>query len=255
MSIAVHLSTRKKIMLFGLEPFINFFHFFGHLCITLKSLCSRQLSLSWNDLLQTVMRSGLRLMLPMIVVSGLIGTSLVINIYRTLSPYHLQHDILLFAQNELLFDFLPFLINLILAIQSALYLVDARIKELQKDPSAVVLTNIIPIMIGTNISALLLYIYTINTVFISLYYCFRHLLFADVHEYLFYIANTFTSEAIIYSFFKTNLYCTLVSLIVGYYYYEVAEHKMEIRVAMSRIITRSFIWLVFFSIYFKFIES
>lgn len=251
------MRVSEKVSYYGvpfIESVITFFRFTGHISSSFRDLLLRRLSISWFDLLLTVFRSGATMVLPLVMLSGLMSVSLVVNIYHTLSPYHLQHDILLFTQNILLFDILPFLISLILAIQSSLNLASAQIRELGQTPEDVIRKYIIPIMVGTNISALLLYIYCLNTLFICLYLCFRFLLKADIHEYLFYLTNTFTRNTIMYSIFKTTLYCTLVSLIVGYYYYDVSAGFVIIRRAMSKIITRSFIWLIVCSVYFKMLE-
>ncbi|KTD25853.1 ABC transporter permease [Legionella maceachernii] len=236
-----------------LGSIIIFFHFFGHLCLNFVDLLTGKLPLSWHGLLYTIYRSGVRLLLPLSMISSLLGVSIVLNIYNILSPFNLQHQVLLISQKILFYDFLPFLIGLMLSLQTALNLITARIKKLNLSPDEVIVHYIIPIMLGVNFSALILYLYSISVVFISIYFCFRFLLYTDIYEYMFHLTHTVTSSGLIYSIFKMTLYCTIVSLIVGYYYYQVATRHSLLRKAISRIITRSFLWLVISSIYLKLI--
>lgn len=248
----MHLPQRLR--LHG-APFVAsiviFFGFLGHLFCSILDILKGKLTITRHSLLHTVYGSGAKLVLPILFITSLLGMSIIMNIYNILSPYNLQYQILSVSQKVLFFDVLPFLISLMIAMQASLNLVTAGIKTMKLTPHEVVLTFIIPIMIGTNFSAFFLYMYALNIVFISTYFAFRYMLHIDIHEYLFHITNTISSKGIIYSIFKMSLYCALVSLIVGYYYYQVASGYMPLRKAMSRIITRSFIWLAATSVYFK----
>ncbi|KTD35779.1 ABC transporter permease [Legionella nautarum] len=236
-----------------LGSIVIFFHFFGHLCLNFVDLLTGKQTLSWHGLLYTVYRSGVNLLIPLLLISSLLGISIVLNIYNILSPFDLQHEVLLVSQKMLFYDLLPFLIGLMLSVQTALNLITARIKKLNLTPDQVITLYIIPIIFGISFSALILYLYSISFVFISIYFCFKFLLYTDIYDYMFHLTSTITSSSIIYSIFKMMLYCTIVSLIVGYYYYQVATRHSLLRKAMSRIITRSFIWLIIGSVYFKLI--
>ncbi len=233
---------------------INFFGFLGHVFSSLVDIFQGKLRVTRHSLLNTVYDTGARLVLPILFITSLLGVSIIINVFNILSPFDLQHKVLTISQRILFYDFLPFLISIMLAMQAALNLVNAQIQELNRTPHEVVLTYIIPIMIGTNVSALFLYMYSLNIVIISIFFCFRYLLNTNIHEYLFHLTTTITLISIFYSTIKMIMYCCLVSLIVGYYHYQVAAGYLLMRVAMSRIITRSFMWLAFCSVYFKFIN-
>ena len=251
------MDAPKNLRLYGSSIFgsvIIFFGFLGHVFLSLIDILQGKLVITRHSLLNTVYGSGARLMLPLMFISGLLGASVILNVYYILSPYNVQDKVLAISQQMLLYDFLPFLISIMLAMQSSLNLVSAQISEQKQTPHEVVLTYIIPIMIGTNIAAFFLYIYALNIVFISIFFCFRYLLNTDIHEYFFQLTNTISSLSILYSIIKMSLYCALVSLIVGYYYYQVAAGYLSTRQAMSRIITRSFVWLAVGSVYFKFIN-
>ncbi len=250
----MHLPERLRF--YGtpaLSSGIIFFHFFGHLCVNFINLLTGKLTLSWHGLLYTIYRSGVKLLIPLLLISSLLSMSVVFNAYTILKPYNLQHEVLMISQKILFFDLMPFLIGVMLSLQSALNLITARIKKQNLTPDEVIVLYVIPIILGVTFSALLLYIYSIGIVFISIYLCFRFFLYINIYEYTFHLTETVTSFSIIYSVFKMSLYCTVISLIVGYYYYQVATQHSLLRKAMSRIITRNFMWLVVCSIYFKLI--
>lgn len=238
-------------------PFVDsvllFFRFIGHTCYVFKEALLGRLSISWYSLLLVIYHTGVRLLFPLVMISALMSLSIVLTIYSTLSPFNLQHNVTVIAQQILFYDLLPFLISLILSMQLGLNLVFARIKSLKLTPQETVLNHIIPILIGTNFSGLLLYLYAFNTVFVSIYFGLRFLLKTDIHQFIFHITSTFSNYNVVYSIFKTILYCTMVSVIVGYYYYMVAVGSLSVRKAMSRIMTRAFLWLTISSIYFKLI--
>lgn len=247
----------RQFQYFGSSIFHSialFFRFMGHLSYTIKEVLFGRLSISWYNLFTAIYRSGAKLVIPMAIISSLLGISLVFNIYQTLSPFNLQQQVLLIAQNILFYDILPFLICLILSIQQGLNLVTTEIRGKEKTSQDVVLLYVLPLMLATSFSALFLYAYAFNTVLISIYFCFRYLLKTDIHEYIFQLTNAITSLGIFYSIFKTFIYCNIVSLIVGYYYYEVAEGYLSLRKAMSRIMTRSFVCLAVASVYLKFLD-
>lgn len=249
------MSNSRKVGFYRIPLLGNialFFLFLGHLCYGIKDFLRGRLSISWMHFLLIVYHSGAKMVIPMMIVSSLMGASLILNIYRVLTPVFLQDQILLVAQNILFYDLIPFILGLVLSIQLALNLVNAQIKRLQRSPQEVVLQIIIPLIIGGNLSALLLYIYSLNALFFSIYLCFRYLLNTNLHEYLFHLTNTISTVNISYSIFKSLIYCTIVCLVVGYYYYSVASSHLSLRKAMSRIMSRSLACITISSIYFKF---
>lgn len=251
------MQAQQKIRYDGV-PFVKsivlFFRFLGHLCCCIKEVLTGETQISWLNLLNVIFRSGVSLVIPVIVISGLLGISLVINIYNSLSQFNLQDKAFIIAQKYFFYDALPFMINIVLSVQIALSLVSERRARLKKTAHQTILTDIIPLLIGVNVCVLSLYMYSIISVFVSTFICFRYVLNADIHEFFLQLSNSITSYGILYSIFKTFLFCTLVSVIACYYHYEVAEGYLSVRKAVSRIMTRSFIALVVSSIYFKFIE-
>lgn len=229
-----------------------FFRFLGHLAGSIKDALPNRMHEVFRNCLSTVYYSGVKMVIPLMLICSLMGASLIFNIYQILSPLYMQNQVLMVAQNILFYDLLPFIIGLVLSIQLALNIVSAHIEKLQRTPHEVMLQIIMPMILGCNLSALLLYIYSLNAILISIYFCFHFLLKTDLHEYLFHLTNTMMSIGIFYSILKTLIYCTIVSLIVGYYYYTVASAYLTLRQAISRILTRSLLCLTISSIYFKF---
>lgn len=246
------MSTSPSYSLPIIKDVALFFRFLGHLAHSLKNALPSQMPQVWLNFLRTLYYSGAKMVIPLMLITSLMGASLILNIYRILSPLYMQNQVLLVTQNILFYDLLPFVIGLVLSIQLALNLVNAHIKKLQQTPHEVMLQFIIPMILGCNLSALLLYIYSLNAILISIYFCFKYLLKTDLHEYLFHLTSTITSINVLYSIFKTLIYCSIVSLVVGYYYYTVASAHLSLRRAMSRIMTRSLLCLTISSIYFKF---
>lgn len=237
------------------EIALLFFRFLGHVSYNIKEIFLGRLSISGFHLLTAMYHSGAKLVLPLTLVSSLICVSIVLNVYHNISSINFQQKVIFIAQNILFYDLLPYLISLALSIQWALNLVNSRFKRIQRTPQQVLLVYVIPLIFGTIVCAPLLYIYCLNAVYISIYLSFRYLSNTNLNEYLFQITNTFTRLTILHSILKTLLYCTMVSLIVGYYYYGVAEGYLSTRKAISRIVTRSFIFLVMISVYFKFLNE
>ncbi|MBA2655962.1 MAG: ABC transporter permease [Tatlockia sp.] len=238
-----------------LASIIIFFGFLGHLFISFADIIRGKVIVTRHSLLNTIYDTGVKLLLPLMFITSLLGVSIIINIFNILSPFDLQHKVLAVSQRILFYDLIPFLISIMLAMQAALNLTNTQIRELKQTPHEVVHAHIIPIIIGTNFSAIFLYIYSLNIVFISIYLCFRYLISTDIRDYLFHLSNTVSTENILFSLIKMSMYCGLISLIVGYYYYQVAGGFILIRSAMSRIITRSFIWLAISSVYFQYINN
>ncbi len=236
------------------ELIVVFFRFLGHLACCTQEVITRKTSISWLNLLNVIFRSGVRLVIPVVVISSLMGVSLVLNIYSSLSPFNLQNKAFIIAQNIFFYDALPLVINIVLSIQIALNLVNERGSALQKTAHQTLVIDIIPLLIGINICALSLYIYSIISVFVSTFLCFRYFLKADIHEYILQLSTSITSYNILFSILKTFLFCTLISVIAGFYYYQVAEGYLSVRKAVSRIMTRSFAALVVSVVYFKFLD-
>ena len=101
-----------------------FFRFMGHLyCSIIDTLLGR-LSISWFKIVKTIYYSGARLVIPLMFINTFIGISLILKIHTILAQYNLEHEARLIAQNILTRDVVPFLIGVLLCIQSALNLIN-----------------------------------------------------------------------------------------------------------------------------------
>ncbi len=230
-----------------------FLSFIGHLAHSSKNIITRHLAISWQNVWKILYYSGVSLVIPLIIVTALMAMSLAVNGFLILSNFHLGDKSLPIAQTLLLQDFVPLLIGFILCVQMSLNIINARIKitKLQRTPQEVILEYILPIIIGVNITGLLLYIYLISVLFISLYITFHNLLNMNADMYLLEIERNATALSVAYSILKTLLYCSIVSLTAGYYYYMVATRHVPVRRAVSRILTRGSLWLTISSVYIK----
>ena len=232
-----------------------FFGFFGHLSHSSKNSITRHLTISWHNVLKILYYSGASLAIPLMIISALMTLSLAMNSYLILSKFNLQDNALSIAQTLLVQDILPILIGLVLCVQVSLNIINARIKitKFQRTPQEVILEYILPIIIGVNITGLLLYIYLMSVVYLSLFFTFYHVLNINTQIFLLDIERTTTIGFFIASVAKTILYCLIVSLTAGYYYYQIATRHIPLRRAVSRILTRGSLWLTISSVYIKFL--
>lgn len=239
-----------------LKSIFFFLSFFGHLIHSCKNIITRHLTISWQNVRKVLYYSGVSLVIPLIIVSALMAMSLGITSFMILSKFQLQDQALSIAQTVLIQDILPIVIGFVLCVQVSLNIINARMKitKLQRTQQEVILEYILPIIIGVNITGLLLYIYLIAVIFLSLYITFYNLLNLNAHMYLMEINRSSTYLTFIYSASKTILYCSIVSFTAGYYYYMVATRHVPVRRAVSRILTRGSLWLTLSSVYIKFLN-
>ncbi|CEK11471.1 ABC transporter permease [Legionella hackeliae] len=228
------------------------FRFFGHLFHSLKDVLFGELSISWFNMVEILYYSGARLVLPLLFICFLITFSEAQTIYFLFNSFHLGHKALPVAQNVLTHEVLPIFIAFILCIQAALHLINTRMKRLGQSPEEVILEHVWPIVVGLNITSLLLFTYTIVVILISFFITFHYMLRMTSFEYLLHVTSATTVYDVMYSAFKTLTLCAIVSLSAGYYYYEAAVRHISLRKAVSRIMTRGSFWLILTSIYITF---
>jgi|GEM_PF-2378368 len=234
-----------------------FFVFFGHLCHSALIILFGNLRLTWSNVTRVLYHSGVQLVMPLALISGLLTVSVTINCYLLLTRFNLQHKTLSIIQDIITADLVPVLIGFVLVIQSSLNLINARIKitKRQHSPEEVILDYVLPIMIGIGIAALLLYTYVMAAVAICLYLTFDYFYQVSAHEFIFQMAQSVTLDSVVYSICKTLLYGNIVSLTAGYYYYQVAVSQIPIRRGVSCILTRGSSWLLLTGITLKFITN
>lgn len=226
------------------SSFILFLRFMGHLYCSLINLLIGRLSLSWLNIVRTIYYSGVKLVIPFMLINTFVGISMVMKVNQILTPYNLQRDGRLIAQNILTHDLIPFIIGVLLCIQSALNLINVKVNEEDLHvPQQVVVNHILPVLIGINIAGGLLYAYALAAFFMSIYVTYQYFLYTNLYVPMIRILTAITLYDMIYSILKTTLYCTIVSLTIGYYYYDLAVRRLSLRLTVSRIMTRGFLWL------------
>lgn len=232
---------------------ILIFRFFGHLFHSLKDVLFGELSISWFNMVEILYYSGARLVIPLMFICYLITFSEAKTIFLLFNSFHLGHKALAISQNILTHEILPVFIGFIMCIQAALHLINTRLKRLRQSPEEVILEHVWPIIVGLNITSLLLFTYIIVIVFISFYMTFHYLSSMTTYEYLTFVTSRNSIYDLIYSAFKTLTLSAIVSLAAGYYYYEAAVRHISLRKAVSRIMTRGSFWLILTSMYITFI--
>ncbi|WP_058526073.1 ABC transporter permease [Legionella erythra] len=231
-----------------LQSTLFFFVFFGNFFYSL--VCNWN-AITWRESFFATLRAGTWVVIPLLFVSMLMGTSLAVSIHYMLAPYNLQHQGMLIAQNTVIHDFAPLTIGFVLCTQCGLNLIDFYHPSLHEDPQKVLLENIIPLVAGFNVTALLLYTYVSLGFLTSIFLTFYYYLKADINEYLIRLGDVITLADLLNSLCKTILYATIASFTAGYYYYDVANRILPTRKAVSRIITRGLFWLITVSVVLK----
>lgn len=221
-----------------------FLCFLGHLVVTFIRFILGRISISWSNTVKTLFLSGVRLFVPILMISALIGFSLALTFHNIFIRFHLLQSALPITQNIAIRNIIPVLLGIIISIQSALNLISVRIHKLHQMPQTVLMVHVIPTMFGIILTSFFLYIYSLTAFLIGIYSAFYFFLNVEVRFFLMNITNYITPWDIIYSLEKVMLYTSIVALVVGYYYYEVAIRKVSLRKAVSTIMTRSLLFII-----------
>lgn len=225
-----------------------FFQFLGHLTYTLIYNFRR---IAWKHTLAITMGAGSSLVLPLMIVSVLIAIFMALSIHNMLSMYNIQNKALNLIQDAVIRDIAPMPIGFVLCVHCSFNLIDKEHPSLHKSPQIVLRETIIPLIVGINFNAVLLYTYVIFAFFVGTYFTFHTLVHANMDEYLLRLNESIKPSDVLLSVAKTMLLATIASFIAGYYYYDVAIRVLPVRLAVSRIITRGLLWLVVFSVLLK----
>lgn len=230
-----------------------FLCFIGHLSSTIINVLRGRLSISRQSIINTLFYSGFKLAMPLMIISALMGMTIVINISNFLSKFNVQYQAWILAQDILTHNLVPIVIAVFLCIQSALSLTRALVDKSHKVSEDVVLIHILPIIIGINISGALLYIYCLAMFYLSIYFSIIYILKHPSQHYFIHLTEYLSLSTFIFSILKTALYCSIVSITIGYYYYLLAFKNHSLDKAISQIITRGLVWLIICSAFLNFI--
>ncbi|WP_133130748.1 ABC transporter permease [Legionella yabuuchiae] len=226
-----------------------FFRFLGHFFSSFFRCLAGPKSIGWSNFIKTVYLSGAHLLLPIIVISALLGLSLSLSIFSILNEIGRGDNALPIMQNIAISNLTPLLIGILLSIQSSLNLINADIHHLHHTPDEVMCEFIIPITISLFVNGISLYIYSLFTFLVSIYSTFQFIINIDTRDLLLHLASIVSPYDIVYSVFKLLMFCCIISLVIGYYYYEISIREISLRTAVSRIMTRSLFFILFFGVY------
>lgn len=222
-----------------------FFAFIGHVIYSANHALFGRSQIAWINVLKVLYNSGTAIAIPLIIISIILANSLGLNTHSLLKHFNLQGKTLPITLNALVRNLLPIMIGFVLCVQSALNLIIARtrITKLRHTPHEVVLNYILPILIGINMTAVVLYAYTLAACLISLFYIFHYYFNLSQHEYMIHITHSIMITDLTVGIVKTLILGTILSLTAGYYYYEAAIVHVPLRTAVSRILTRGAVWI------------
>ena len=247
MASAILETTGKKIHKF-FGAFTFFFQFFGELVSQFLRHGNR---VTWRKIIAANLHFGTTIVIPLILVSMLIGMALTVSIHLTLAHFHLQQKAMVIIQTTMLRDIAPLPIGFVFCVHCGLNLIEEDHPSLHQLPKVVILETIVPLFAGINITALLLYTYVFLSFLFSAYITSYFILETNTNEYLLRLSQIINPYEVIESLVKTVAYASTAALVAAYYYYAVASKVIPTRQAVSRIITRSLFWLIVLSVGFK----
>lgn len=226
-----------------------FFRFLGHFFSSFFRCLTGSQSVSWSVFIKTVYLSGAHLLLPIMIISFLLGLSISLSLFSILNEINRGGNALSITQNIAISNLTPLLIGIMLSIQSSLNLINANIHKLHHTPDEVMCELIIPITISLFVNGLLLYIYSLFTFLVTIYATFQFIINLDTSDALLHLASIVSIYDVLYSIFKLLIFCCIITLVIGYYYYEISIREVSLRTAVSRIMTRSLSFIIFFGVY------
>lgn len=249
MALAIFKTTgRKTHELFS--SFSFFFQFFGAL---ISQLIRHGNRVRWRKIIVANLHFSASIVIPLVLISMLIGMALAVSIHLTLARFNLQQQAMVIIQSTMLRDIAPLPIGFVLCVHCGLNLIEKDHPSLHLPPKIVLWETIIPLFAGINIAALLLYTYVFSSFLFSAYITSYFILNTNTDEYLLRLSQIINPLEAIESLLKTLIYATTACLVAGYYYYAVASEIIPTRKAVSRIITRGLFWLLVLSVTFKLI--
>lgn len=249
MTLAIIKTTGRKVHEI-FSAFSLFFQFFGELVSQLLRHGNR---VTWRKIIVANLAFAGTIVVPLVLISMLIGMALTVSIHLTLARFNLQQQAMMIIQTTMLRDIAPLPIGFVLCVHCGLNLIEKDHPSLHKSPKVVLWETIIPLFAGINIAALLLYTYIFISFLFSAFITSYFILETNTDEYLLRLSQIINPYEAIESLAKTFVYASTAALVAGYYYYAVASRILPTRQAVSRIITRSLFWLIVLSVTFKLI--
>lgn len=228
-----------------------FFCFLGHLFCTATNILLRRQPFTWRRMALTIYYTGAKLVIPFVILSGFIAIGMVLTVYDILSRYNLQDEVLYTLQDLLTVDLIPLMIGIALCLQSAIAITGIDLNQLRNMPHETMQEHIVPMVIGLNLTGLLLYTYVMTAFFTTIYLTYCFIIQTNTQEYLFKLTEIMTPNKFLFSLLKTSFYSTIASLTMGYYYYQVAVNNITLQQGISKMISRGLLWLAFTSVYLK----
>jgi ABC-type transporter Mla maintaining outer membrane lipid asymmetry permease subunit MlaE len=225
-----------------------FFQFLGEL---ISQVFRHGNKIVWRKTLVANLYTGASIVIPLILISMLIGMAMALSIHITLTRFHVQQQAMIIAQTTMLRDIVPLPIGFVLCVHCGLNLIERDHPSLHKPPKTVLLETIIPLLAGLNLTAMLLYAYVVSSFLLSAFITSYFILQINTDEYLFRLGDILNPLYLLSSLGKTLFFSTIASLIAGYYYYGVASNVISTRLAVSRVITRSLFWIIIISVSLK----
>jgi ABC-type transporter Mla maintaining outer membrane lipid asymmetry permease subunit MlaE len=244
--MAFHATGKKIVDTY--HAILLFCLFLGYL---LAHLFGQWRAISWRPAFKRSIYEGVRIVNPLIVVSLLLGISLTLSAHYLLLGLRVHNQVMELVQTIIIRDVIPFPIGFVLCVACGLNLIDTQHYRLKHTPREVILKQVIPLLFGLNITALLLYSYVAISFLLGIFLTSYYFLEINTQVYWLRLNDSIQLKDIVDSLFKTIIYASIAALTTGYYYFDVAKRELTHRLAISRIITRGLFWLIVASVLLK----
>jgi len=227
-----------------LDSIHSFLSFVGYFIIVVFKLLRRHKALSFTAMLKILYLSGFRLCLPIMIISAMIGFSIAVTLYHLLGQFYLENKAFPITLELIIGGIAPIFMGVILAVQSSLNLINIQAQKLRHESEELFHDFILPVTLGIFVTGFLFYTYALFSFLSSSYITFQYALNANTLENWEQFGNTISFGVALNSYYRMMVYCVIVGLVVGYYYYRIHLNKISVRKGVSRIMTRSVLFII-----------
>jgi len=225
------------------KAFNSFFRFIGHLAYCIYLVIARKAPLPKKNILKIVYCSGAKLAIPLYLFFAIISYLLINNSFQFLNMLHIKNQAIALFQNLVSREIVPASLAIFLCIHSALDMISHKVDKIEHAAHYALIEKVLPLMVGTLLSAILLYFYCLSACLLGLYIAYVEIVHLSFQEFLISMSDAISFSDLIFSIERTLFFASIASMLVAYYYYRKASQRISLRVCVSRIITRGFTWI------------
>lgn len=244
--MAFHYTGKKTVRLY-----LSITLFFLYLGYLVEQFITHWRQVAWKRTLTQTMHAGSLMVLPLCLISMLLAISISLSIHYLLMGFKLHNQAMHLVQSMIIRDFAALPIGFVLCVHCGLNLIESRHAPMAGRPQKITLDEIIPLMLGLNVVAVLLYTYVIFSFFVGTFLTSYYFLGTSMQDYWLGLDDSVQVADMIESVCKTIAYASIAGISTGYYYFTISRRHLSLRLGVSRIITRGLFWQIVLSVVFK----